>query len=87
MTPQQELFAVLDREEFVSIEMIVRALNISRRVLLRSWNSEGVPYIREGRKVRLHRDIVKARYYHLAKLTASADVRLEPLTATKPFKL
>ncbi len=59
----QDLIDVADREEFVAIELIVRALQISRRTLLKSWDRDGVPYVREGRSVRLRSDIVRARYY------------------------
>lgn len=58
-----DLWVLMEREEFVSIAALVRALQTKRRVLLRDLARDEVPFVRVGRDVLLHRDIVRARYY------------------------
>lgn len=58
-----ELQAIMDREEFVPIAVLVRALQTNRRNLLRALKRDKVPLIRIGREALLHRDVVRQRYY------------------------
>lgn len=63
VTTRRDLLELAEREEFIDIEVIVRALQVSRRKLLRALKRDRVPYVRVGHSVRLRSDLVIACYY------------------------
>lgn len=63
VTTRRDLLELAGREEFIDIDVIVRALQVSRRKLLRALKSKNVPFVRVGHSVRIRSDLVVACYY------------------------
>lgn len=59
----QRVLAEAEHEEFVSLDLVARALRTSRRRLIREWDTKGWPTTRVGRTTWLSSKLVLARYF------------------------
>ena len=58
-----DVLALARQEEFVALEVLARALQVSRKTLLRDWESRRLPTTAVGRRVWLASSLVLRAYF------------------------
>ena len=53
----RDLVAQAKTEEYLAVEVIARALQVSRRKLMRHMKRKQIPFVQVGRSVRIHADV------------------------------
>lgn len=58
-----EVLALAKREEFIALEVLAQALQVSRKTMLRDWESRRLPITSIGRRVWLASTLVLREYF------------------------
>jgi len=59
----RQLLIAVSREDVVDVDLVARALSVSKRTMLRDWRRRNLPETRVGKEIRLSSDLVIETYF------------------------